>query len=95
MNLCLQKAVAEVKANPFRTGSLVDAISAAVRTAAALDPLAAALSLRGAVDEGLGTFALPVIPATIDGNDVLELGDDAEAVLAYFRGEGPRPRPQG
>ena len=32
---------------------------------------------------------------TVDGNDILELGDGAEAVLAYFRGEGPRPRPQG
>lgn len=95
VNLCLKKAVAEVKGNPFRTGSLVDAISAAVRTDAALDPLDAAMSLRGAVDEGLGTFALPVIPATVDGNDILELGDGAEAVLAYFRGEGPRPRPQG
>jgi len=95
VNLCLQKAVAEVKANPFRTGSLVDAISAAVRTDAALDPLDAAMSLRGAVDEGLGTFSLPVVPATVDGNDILELGDGAEAVLAYFRGEGPRPRQQG
>ena len=45
--------------------------------------------------DGLQTHSLPVVGETIDGNSVLLLGDGAEAVLAYFRGEGPAPAPAG
>ena len=30
--------------------------------------------------------------ATIDGNAVLELTDESDSVLAYFRGDGDAPR---
>ena len=52
---------------------------------------AAAASLRSAVDGGIATYSLPVFGKTIGGNAVLLLGDGSDAVLAYFRGEGPAP----
>ena len=48
-------------------------------------------TLRQAVDAGLVSYALPVNAVTIDGNAVLQLGDGAEAVLAYFREDAPAP----
>jgi LCP family protein required for cell wall assembly len=93
VNRCLQKALAEVKANPFRAGELVTAMSAGLRIDEALNPLDAAASLRSAVAEGLGAYSLPVVNKTIGGNAVLELGDGADKVLAWFRGDGPPPPP--
>lgn len=91
VNASLQKALAEVKSNPFHAGSLVGAIGSSLRIDEHLDPIEAGSSLRSAVDGGLATFALPVVPLTVDGNAVLELGAGADAVLAYFRGDGPPP----
>lgn len=95
VNASLQTALAQVKANPFHTGELVSAMGSAIRIDDSLDPIAAAASLRTAVGDGLATYALPVVGETIDGNAVLRLGDGADAVLAYFRGEGPAPAPAG
>jgi len=91
VNRCLQSAAAQVKANPFRAGELITAMSSGLRIDEALNPLDAAASLRGAVDGGLKAYSLPVINRTIEGNAVLELGQGAEQVLAYFRGVGPPP----
>jgi LCP family protein required for cell wall assembly len=93
VNRCLQSAAAQVKANPFRAGSLITAMSSGVRVDESLNPLDAAASLRSAVDSGLKAYALPVLNRTIEGNAVLELGPGADAVLAYFRGVGPPPPP--
>jgi LCP family protein required for cell wall assembly len=93
VNRSLQAALAQVKADPFSTGDLVRAMGAAIAIDDELDPIDAASSLRTAVDAGLATYSLPVVPVTIGGNAVLKLGDGAEAVLAYFRGDGPAPTP--
>lgn len=93
VNACLQTALAQVKANPFSTGELVTAMSSAIRIDDELDPIGAGASLRTAVGDGLLTYSLPVDGETIDGNSVLLLADGAEAVLAYFRGDGPAPAP--
>jgi LCP family protein required for cell wall assembly len=93
VNASLQTALDQVKTNPFHTGELVSAIGSSIRIDDDLDPIAAATSLRTAVGDGLLTYSLPVVGETIDGNAVLRLGDGAEAVLAYFRGEGPAPAP--
>ncbi len=93
VNRCLQSAVAQVKADPFRAGELVAAIGTAIRIDDNLNPLDAASSLRSAVDAGLQTYALPVDGKTIDGNAVLLLAQGSDAVLAYFRGQGPAPTP--
>ena len=93
VNACLQTALARVKANPFVTGELVTTIGSSIRIDDELDPIGAAASLRTAVGDGLLAYSLPVDGRTIDGNAVLELGDGAETVLAYFRGDGPAPAP--
>ena len=95
VNASLQAALAQVKANPFNTGELVTKIAASIRIDDELDPIGAGASLRTAVGDGLLTHALPVVGKTIEGNAVLLLGDGAESVLAYFRGEGPAPAPAG
>ena len=91
VNASLQTALARVKSNPFHAGGLVASIGSALRIDEHLDPIEAGSSLRSAVDSGLQAFALPVVPLTVDGNAVLELGDGADAVLAFFRGDGPPP----
>ncbi len=93
VNRSLQAAIAQVKANPFSTGDLVSAMGAAIAIDGDLDPIDAAGSLRTAVDSGLQTYSLPVVPKTVAGAAVLLLGDGAEAVLAYFNGTGPAPAP--
>jgi LCP family protein required for cell wall assembly len=93
VNRTLQAAIQQVKADPFSTGDLVRAMGAAISIDGGLDPIDAAGSLRTAVDAGLKTYALPVIPKTIGGAAVLLLGDGADAVLNFFRGTGPAPEP--
>ncbi|MEO7369585.1 MAG: LCP family protein [Ilumatobacteraceae bacterium] len=91
VNLALQKALDRIKVDPFSAGSLVTAIGASLRVDDELDPISAAASLRSAVDGGIATYSLPVFGKTIGGNAVLLLGDGSDAVLAYFRGQGPPP----
>jgi hypothetical protein len=72
---------------------LVSAIGSSLRIDDELDPVTAAASLRSAVDSGIATYSLPTFGKTIGGNAVLLLGDGSDAVLAYFRGQGPAPVP--
>lgn len=92
VNASLQGALAQLKTDPYRAGELVGAIGDSIRIDEHLDPIEAAGSLRSAVDSGLKSYALPVVPKTVDGNAVLLLGDGADPVLAYFRGDGPAPQ---
>jgi polyisoprenyl-teichoic acid--peptidoglycan teichoic acid transferase len=91
VNLALQTALDRIKVDPFSAGRLVKAIGSSLSVDDELDPIAAATSLRSAVDGGIATYSLPVFGKTIGGNAVLLLGDGSDAVLAYFRGEGPAP----
>ncbi len=91
VNTALQTALARVKANPFEAGEVIASSTSAIRLDDETDVLAAGASLRTAVSDGLATYSLPVYGDTIDGNAVLLLGDGADAVLAYFRGDGPAP----
>ena len=91
VNLALQSALDRIKVDPFSAGRLATAIGSSLRVDDELDPIAAAASLRSAVDAGIATYSLPVFGKTIGGNAVLLLGDGSDAVLAYFRGEGPAP----
>ena len=93
VNLALQTALDRIKVDPFSAGRLATAIGSSLRVDDELDPIAAASSLRSAVDGGIETYSLPVFGKTISGNAVLLLGDGSDAVLAYFRGEGPAPAP--
>jgi len=91
VNRSLQTALERVKSDPFSTGELVRVMGAAIAIDDELDPIEAASSLRAAVDGGIATYSLPVVPKTIAGAAVLSLGDGAEAVLAFFRGTAPAP----
>lgn len=91
VNLALQTALERIKVDPFAAGRLVTAIGSSLRVDDELDPIAAAASLRSAVDAGIATYSLPVFGDTIGGNAVLLLGDGSDAVLAFFRGQGPAP----
>jgi LCP family protein required for cell wall assembly len=93
VNLALQTTLDRIKIDPFSAGRLATAIGSSLRVDDELDPIAAASSLRSAVDAGIATYSLPVFGKTIGGNAVLLLGDGSDAVLAYFRGEGPAPAP--
>jgi LCP family protein required for cell wall assembly len=91
VNLALQTALARIKVDPFAAGRLAIAIGSSLKIDDELDPVSAAASLRTAVDAGIATYSLPVFGKTIGGNAVLLLGDGSDAVLAYFRGQGPAP----
>jgi LCP family protein required for cell wall assembly len=83
--------LADMQDSPFGTGDLIEAVAGSVRIDASVDPMQAANALQGAAQQGLATFTLPVQAADIDGNAVLLPSPEAEAVLAYFRGQGPQP----
>ena len=91
VNEALSATMAAVKSDPMSAGGLLAAISPAIGVDDELDPLAAAATLRGAVDDGLATYSMPVVGKTIDGSDVLIMGDGADELLAYFAGTGPTP----
>lgn len=80
-----------VQSSPFGSGDVVGAVVDAVRIDDGLDPFEAAEALRQAAEEGMRTFRLPVDNAMVGDAAVLELGEGAESVLAYFRGDGPAP----
>lgn len=81
----------KIQSSPFGSGEVIDAVIGAVRINDRLDPIRAGDALRSAAEEGLRTYRLPVVDANVDGAAVLRLGDGAETVLAYFRGQGPPP----
>ena len=95
VDLALRTALAQVKANPFEAGDIMRSGAGALTVDADLDLVAAAASLRTAVDGGLQTYELPVVGETIDGKAVLQLAGGADQVLSFFRGDGPAPSATG
>jgi LCP family protein required for cell wall assembly len=93
VDVALRTALAEIEGNPFVAGDVMSSAGTAIRLDGELDVLAAASSMRSAVDGGLQPFELPVEGATIDGNSVLLLADGSAEVLAFFAGTGPAPLP--
>ena len=82
-----------IEGNPFALNDLISAATASVRIDEGTDPVRAANALRDAADAGLNTYQLPVEFTEHDGQSALELTDDAEPILDYFRGVGPLPPP--
>ena len=93
VNTALTTALTKVKSNPFIAGDVLTSSGSAIRLDDELDILSAISSLRGAVEDGLETWSLPVRGETINGNAVLQLADGSDVLLAYFRGDGPAPGP--
>jgi LCP family protein required for cell wall assembly len=93
VNIALNTALTKVKTNPFVAGDVLTSGGSAIKLDDELDILSSAAALRGAVEDGLETWSLPVRGETVDGAAVLLLADGSDAVLAYFRGDGPAPVP--
>jgi LCP family protein required for cell wall assembly len=83
--------LADIQDSPFGTGDLIEAVAGSVRIDASVEPFEAANALQGAAEKGLATYTLPVQGVEVEGNSVLIPTPEAEAVLAYFRGQGPLP----
>ncbi len=91
MRAAVEGALRQMRSSPFGSGDTIEAVVASVRIDDRLDPIKAGQALRSAAEEGLATYSLPVVNDTVGDAAVLRLGDGAETVLAYFRGEGPGP----
>ena len=91
MRAAVDGALRKLRSSPFSSGDVIQAVTDSVRIDDRLDPIKAGDALRQAAEEGLRTFSLPVVDDTVGDAAVLRLGDGAEAVLAYFRGDGPAP----
>jgi LCP family protein required for cell wall assembly len=87
------KLLRQIRRQPFRLGELIGAATGAVRIDEDVDPVDAANALRGAAEEGLATYTLPVEGVEHEGQAALELADGAEPILNYFRGLAPQPPP--
>jgi LCP family protein required for cell wall assembly len=80
-----------IESDPFSIGDLIGAATSSVRIDAGLDPVRAADALREAAQQGLQTYTLPVEGVMKGDQAALELLDDAQPILDYFRGLGPAP----
>lgn len=80
-----------IRDDPFGAGRTLGAVIDSIKIDDSLDPIRAAQALRQAAGEGLTTYVLPTHDAKVGTAAVLKLNDDAEEVLAFFRGEGPPP----
>ncbi|MFV0307312.1 MAG: LCP family protein [Desertimonas sp.] len=87
------QVLVEVEANPFRLNELISAATSAIRVDEGANVIDSANALRAAADAGLQTYQLPVDFIEEEGQSALELTDDAEPILDFFRGVGPPPPP--
>jgi LCP family protein required for cell wall assembly len=81
----------DMASSPFGSGDTISAVVESVRIDPRLDPIRAAETLRRAAQVGLRSYALPVENDRVGDAAVLRLGDGAETLLAYFRGDAPAP----
>ena len=81
--------------DPGRIGDLIEDASSALTVDQNTDLFATAEALAAAADDGLTTFTLPIEAYSApDGSSALRLlEDEAQPILDYFRGIGPRPAP--
>lgn len=91
MRAAVDGALRKLRSSPFSSGDVIDAVIDSVRIDERLDPIRAGEALRQAAEEGLRTYRLPVVDDTVGDAAILRLGDGAEEVLAYFRGDAPAP----
>jgi LCP family protein required for cell wall assembly len=91
MRAAVDGALRKLRSSPFGSSDTIQAVIDSVRIDEGLDPIKAGEALRNAAEEGLRTYALPVVNDTVDGNAVLQLGEDADLLLGYFRGSALAP----
>jgi LCP family protein required for cell wall assembly len=91
MRAAVDGALRRLRSSPFGSSDVIAAVVDSVRIDDRLEPIKAGEALRQAAEEGLRTYALPVVNDTVGDAAILRLGDGADEVLAYFRGDGPAP----
>jgi LCP family protein required for cell wall assembly len=91
MRAAVDGVLRKLQASPFGSGDVIAAVVDSVRIDDRLDPIKAGEALRQAAEAGLRTYSLPVVNDTVGDAAILRLGDGADEVLAYFRGEAAAP----
>jgi hypothetical protein len=92
LQAAISKAIQQTTANPMRTSELINAAVDSLTVDPGLNLMETADYLKPLASGGVQRYALSVVPETVDGKDVLVLGANAGAVLAYFAGTaGPPP----
>jgi LCP family protein required for cell wall assembly len=86
-----KSAVLGVSDNPFSVGSVIEGALGAVVIDEQLNLIEFGKKMRPAASGKIASFPLAVYGDTIGGNSVLQLGEDAAELLAFFAGTGPRP----
>jgi LCP family protein required for cell wall assembly len=91
LQAAISKAIQQTSSNPMRTSELINAAVNSLTVDPGLNLIETAEYLRPLASGGVQRYPLSVLPETVDGKDVLVLGANAGAVLAYFAGTGPPP----
>ena len=92
LQAAISKAIQQTTANPMRTSELINAAVNSLTVDPGLNLLETADYLRPLATGGVKRYPLSVVPEMINEKDVLVLGAEAGAVLAYFAGTaGPPP----
>lgn len=86
-----KSAVAGIAGNPFHVGGVLSGGLGAVVVDEHLNLIEFAKKMRPAASGNVVSFPLAVYGDTINGNSVLQLGQDAAPLIAFFNGSGPRP----
>ena len=80
-----------VVSNPFSVGKVMNGGLGAIIVDEKLNLIEFAKKMRPAANGNIASFPLAVYGDTINGNSVLQLGEDSAPLLAFFNGSGPRP----
>lgn len=92
LQAAISKAIGQTTANPMRTSELINAAVNSLTVDPSLNLIDTADYLKPLASGGVQRYSLPVVPEMVDEKDVLVLGAEAGAVLAYFAGAaGPPP----
>jgi len=90
----VKSSVIGVVGNPFSVGKVMSGGLGAIVVDEQLDLIEFAKKMRPAASGNIASFPLAVYGDTINGNSVLQLGEEAAPLLAFFNGSGPRPEIQ-
>ena len=91
LQAAISKAIEQTTANPMRSSELINAAVNSLTVDPGLNLLETAEYLKPLASGGVQRYSLSVVPENVDGKDVLVLGAEAGALLAYFAGTGPPP----
>lgn len=88
----LKSTVQRIAENPLAAGGVFAGAVDAVLVDETLDLADFGRKMRPAAGGNIGSFPLPVFGDTVGESSILRLDKDAEAVLQFFAGIGPRPK---